>query len=273
MSNENVPMSTTWHPSDEDLILHFYAEGDPSWSRRVDAHLVECAFCRRAWEDLATTMSLVDRAAVSEPADGFERVMWARVQQALPSRTRTPWGLRVLLPMAATVVISLLAGGYVWRSLQPTASPAVGADLVTGTEIAGTASTARSRQALSERVLLTALDDHFQQAQMLLVELNNAPEDASDLLFERAAADELISSSRLYRMTARQHGDGRMAEVLEDLESVFVEVARHSGDSGATGLRTVRARIASQDLLFKVRATARQIQDRQRHLLSASANE
>jgi hypothetical protein len=261
-------MSMNWHPTDEDLILHFYGESGADDRRRVDGHLQVCASCRLAWTELGDTLKLVDQAAMPEPGPEFERVMWARVQQALPAPRRSAWTIRVLLPMAATILVSAFAGGYLWRTLhRPPAN--------TATQVAATApATARSKAALSERVLLTALDDHFQQTQTLLIELKNAPEDATDFAFERAAADDLISSGRLYRVMARQNGDRQMADMLEDLEAVLLDVARSSDRVEAHDLQALRARIESQDLLFKVRSATRQVHERQKDLLtSANDNE
>jgi hypothetical protein len=114
-----------------------------------------------------------------------------------------------------------------------------------------------------ERVLLTALDDHFQRSEMLLVELMNAPAPEGDeFAFERETADDLVDSSRLYRLAAEQSGQVRLAQMLEDLESVLVEVASSPEQIDPSGLRFLRARIEDDDLLFKVRAVSQQINGR-----------
>ena len=256
----------TWHPSDEDLILHFYGESGADGARRVDEHLGECAACQAVWTELGETMKLVDRASMPEPGPAFERVMWARVQQSLPPRRQSPWAIRVLLPLAATILISAGAGGYLWRALHRAPATA-------GTPVAAsTPPTARTKATLGERVLLTALDDHFQQTQTLLIELKNAPDDTTDLAFERAAADDLVASGRLYRIMARQNGDAQMAQMLDDLEAVLLDVARSRDQAAAGDMKALRARIESQDLLFKVRSATTQVHNRQRDLLTAANN-
>jgi hypothetical protein len=117
-----------------------------------------------------------------------------------------------------------------------------------------------------ERVLLTALDDHFQRSEMLLVELLNAPTSDAELTFQRATADDLLDSGRLYRVAAEQNGNLRLAAMLEDLESVLVEVARSPDAADPRALGPVRDRIESDDLLFKVRVVSQQIEDRRRDL-------
>ena len=260
----------TWHPTDEDLILHFYGEGRRD-ETRVDEHLHACASCRSAWVDLQETLKLVDAATVPEPDAGFERAMWARVQQALPARTPTralfPWlSVRWLVPIAglAAVVVAAVATAHYWRAAD-VAKPAA------QTPAAATTASKTSARDTRERVLLTALDDHFEQTEMLLVELMNTPEAGrTDIGFERETAGDLVASSRLYRATAEQNGDNRLAQMLEDLESVLVDVARGPEQLSKKDHESLRARIDSQNLVFKVRAVTNQIHERQRILSTAN---
>src|SRR5579864_1749884 len=72
-----------WHPTEEDLILHFYGDGEAADETRVDAHLNACASCQATWVEFRETMQMVDAAHVPEPGAGFERIVWARLQPAL----------------------------------------------------------------------------------------------------------------------------------------------------------------------------------------------
>ena len=255
----------TWHPTDEDLILHFYGDSRPADRGRLDAHLGACALCRSAWTDLGETMSLVDSAAVPEPGTGFERVVWARVQGALPAPAppASRWSLRLLMPVSGLMaaVMILLAVGLQDRLARPA-----------GADVAAPASSDGEAAAAQERVLLTALDTHLEQTEMLLVELMNAPDvDAHALEFERETADDLVASGRLYRMTAAEHGDGTFVRILEDLESVLVDVARSPTTVDRGEMASLRARIDGADLLFKVRAATNEIRGRQQAMFAVSS--
>jgi hypothetical protein len=259
---------STWHPSDDELILHFYGEGAGD-ETRIDTHLVACLSCRQAWEDLRDTLRLVDAAAVPEPDRGFERVMWARVQQTLPVRPRGWDRLRRLVPLGAlsALVIAGVVASYQWRESDTGVSTPI-AEQVSGTGGATADAAARTR----ERVLLTALNTHFEQTEVLLVELMNASlasGDGLDLTFERDTADDLVFAGRLYRLTAQQHGQIHLVRMLDDLETVLVEVARGPERRSETDVRSLRARIDDASLLFKVRAVSDVVHVRQRELMSA----
>jgi hypothetical protein len=190
--------------------------------------------------------------AVPEPPDGFERVMWARVSQAI-ARDAQParwWSWRQLGILAAAVVAVALAGRARERE-EPSA------------EGQGPAQTSAASRDLrqDERVLFTALDEHFQQAEALLVEVRNAP-DRDPLAAERVAADDLVSAGRLYRQSAELSGHAQFARMLDDLEPVLVEVARSPVRINREDRQWLRMRIDDDNLLFKVRAIATDLRER-----------
>jgi hypothetical protein len=261
---------SAWHPSDDDLILHFYGEAAAD-EPRIDAHLGGCHACRQAWQDLRETLTLVDAAATPDPGPGFERIVWARVQQALPARTRLWDRVRRLVPIAALAGLVVAAVTAVHVSRPARSDDRGGA----AWSVAGATPTAPAPDATArtrERVLLTALNSHFEQTEVLLVELMNvsiAGRDSFDLSFERDAADDLVFAGRLYRLTAQQHGQAHLVRMLDDLETVLVELARGPEQRSDVELRSLRARIDEASLLFKVRAVSDVVHERQRELMSA----
>jgi len=264
---------TNWHPTEDDLILHFYGEG---WENegRVDDHVHACPQCQEVWDDLTETLKMVDAAQVPEPDSGFERVMWARVSRELPDRRPAAvWSVRQWLPVTglAAAVIAIIGVGYMSWARPVVTTPELPKQGAVTTRTPPTdpaAANARSR----ERVLLTALSSHFQQTEMLLVEVLNAPASANEFAFERTSADDLVSSGRLYRVTAEQNGDRHLAQMLEDIERVLVDIARSPNKPGANEMKNLRTRIDNNGLLFKVRAVTNEIRQRQQTLNSASTN-
>ena len=70
-------------------------------------------------------------------------------------------------------------------------------------------------------------------------------------------------------MTAQENGDLQLARMLDDLESVLVEVARSPEHVARKDFQSLQTRIGDQNLLFKVRAVSTQIQQRQKRLISS----
>lgn len=261
-------MST--HVTDDDLILHFYGESVPSEAANIDAHLGECADCRETWEALQQTLKMVDSADVPDAPEGFERVMWARVRPSVPGPAGMIAGIRnaaklywrsprVWAPMAglaAVITVAFLSG----RLFSPTAGRNDSPDLL----MKDAQADARTHR---EGVLLSALGDHFEQTEQLLVEIKNTPDARRvDLSFEQETARDLVAAGRLYRATAVQNGDGQLAAVLEDLERVLVDVAAGPDQINKKDMKSLRARIEDDSLLFKVRALTTAVREREKAL-------
>lgn len=254
------------HPGEDDLVLLFYGDTGPEEERQMTAHLENCVTCQPVWQQIRTTLAAVDAAAVPEPPADFERVMWARVQGALEgmSPARTPWwSLRHLAPAGAlaAVLLAMLVIGRYWPVTIP-------ADVAVNHAQAVPASAPASQ---SERALLVAMDDHLERSELLLVEVMNASvDDAARQEFERETADDLLSSSRLYRQTATHTGNVQLASMLEDLEAVLVEIARTPRQLRQQNLSALRTRIEQDDLIFKVRVVTDEIRERQKTISTAS---
>lgn len=248
------------HPSEDDLILFFYEEDGSEDRARLRSHLSHCEECRLQFEDIEESLALVTDAEVPEPYLGFEQRLWSGVSRELPA-VRPRWSARQAGPMLAwAAAVTLIAhAGYTWMAEhRATTPPALAMPVLDPVD-------------MRERVLLGALDQHFDQTETLLVELLNSPEATGEALaFERATADDLVSSGRLYRETAYQTGQQQMAGVLEDLESVLVEVARSPEAIKPRELAAWRTQIEDHGLLFKVRAVTQDIRERQVELAPAN---
>jgi hypothetical protein len=125
------------------------------------------------------------------------------------------------------------------------------------------------RERTRDRILLVAVGDHLEKSQMVLMELvNAAPEKGDkgevDIASEQERAEDLLSSNRLYRMTAQEIGDKKMANVLDELERVLIEIAHEPAKVNSDELKDLQRRIEAQGVLFKVRVVGANIRDQKK---------
>ena len=250
-------MSTTLHLNDDDLVLHYYGEMSAAEEKTAGAHLASCAECQANYTKLQRVMAYVDSAPAVEAAPGFERIAWARLEPALhaPRRSWMSWFLfsPARLAFAAGIVMLIGAAFLAGRMTRQTAP-------------AGPTQLAQSAEKVRERILLVDLGEHLDRSQMVLVELVSADDSSGnvDISLEQSRAEQLVSANRLYRQTALSTGDAGMAAVLDELERVLVDIAASPSPVTQEDLDSVRRRIESKELLFKVRVVSSQVRDRQR---------
>ncbi len=239
------------HLSDDELILHSYGEIDRAERARVDAHLAACGECQVAKEKLARVMAMIDTASPVEAPAGFERTAWARLEPALDSN-RGGWRTFFWFPqwalaggVAALVVAAFVAGRVSGGDTTAPAPSAIVADFE------------------PESVLRTAVGDHLDRTQMMLVELANAESDGAAVLAgEQARAGDLVAANRVIRQSAMQSGDGQTVDILEDLERVLLEIANAPADATSNDLTALQSRITREDLLFRLRVIASEMRQR-----------
>ena len=241
------------HLEEDDLILRFYGELDEASDGRVERHLADCASCRGSYTRLQRVLAAVDTMPEPVIPEGFERVTWARLEPSLGRQSSwRNWfaftGARLAL---AAAVLVLVAGAFFAGRM--TRQPAPG----------GIA--ALTPDQLRQQILLTALNEHLDRSQMMLIDLVNAADDSSmDMSSERERAEDLVAANRLYRQTAEETGETRVSELLDELERLLVDLAASPDKLSAEEMTNVRQRIDSNGLLFKVRVLSSMLRERQK---------
>ncbi len=253
------------HLTEDDLVLHYYGElDDVAGAGRAAAHLRECAECRAAFTKLQRVFAMVDAAPEPAVSDGFERIVWARLQPGLV-RSRGGWASWFVFSPArlawlAAIVVLIGAAFFAGRLSQPQG---------------GTAATnAAAAKDLRERVLLADLSEHLDRSELMLVDLVSAggAQDV-DVAVDRARAEQLLSANRLYRQTAVDTGNLALAQVLDELEQVLVDVAASPDHVAPEDLAAMRQRIDDKGLLLKVRVLSSEVQKRQRRPMNMRAGQ
>jgi hypothetical protein len=246
------------HPSEQDLVLHFY--GDAPKAAAVERHLAQCESCAQEFARLHTTLSAID-FPVPERAADYEAQLWStlnpRLQQAEAPR-RSAWSA-LLQPrrwatvgaLAALIVAAFIAGRYTMPPSKSTPPQVV---------------VAQPAKARSDRVLMVAVGDHLDRTQMILVELANtrAEDGKVDISAERDLAQGLVNENRLYRQSAQHDKDTEIAGVLDQVERVLMDIAHHPDSVSGKELEALQQRIASQGVLFKVRIIESKVKARSR---------
>jgi hypothetical protein len=241
------------HLSEEQLIA--YQDGETSGRDVAAAHIKSCAECRAELNRLAEMLAAYQALPVPDPGENYGRRVWQQIAPRLEEK-RSHWWQVFLEPrrltaaglVAALLLVAFLAGRVSKR--------------VDHGDAALTAEQVR------QQVLLLAVGEHLGRSEMVLMEIANAePEGARvkqvNRSSQRRRAEELLDENRLYRQTALQEGDTGIANVLDELERVLLDVAHSPGNVTPAQFKSIRQRIDDDGLLFKVRVLTKEIERRE----------
>ena len=238
------------HVSEDDLVLYLYgelSEGPASGRQAVDRHLSSCDACRESSDRLRRLFRIVDEMPVPERPETYGSQVWQRVRGALHERERRGnwrnWFSIPRLSLAAGIAM-LVVVAFVFGRFSGTPG---------GTPIS---------PEVRERILLVAVGDHLERSQRLLLELSHV-EGAGlvDIAEHQSRAEELAVSNRLYRQTASRGGDDAMADVLDELERVLLEIANSPSAVTPASLQDLRSRIERRGIVFKIRVIGERARD------------
>ena len=242
------------HLSEEQLIA--YQDGETAGREAAATHINSCAECQAELNRLAEMLAAYQALPLPDPGEEYGRRVWQQIAPRLPEK-RSHWWQVFLEPRrltAAGLVTALLLVAFL-------------AGRVSKRVDHGDA--ALTAEQVRQRVLLLAVGEHLGRSEMVLMEIANAePQGASvkqvNLSSQRRRAEELLDENRLYRQTALQEGDTGIANVLDELERVLLDVAHSPGNVTPAQFKSIRQRIDDDGLLFKVRVLTQEIERREK---------
>ena len=227
------------HLNEEQLVLHHYHDDDTPTA--VEQHLASCGTCRAEFAKLRSVLALVDELPVPDRGDAYAEQVWNRLRWKLERRRRSTW--LTGLAAAAILAVVFFAGEWWHARSRPVQPP----------QVIAQPQQAKLEKPAPDRILVFVVGDHLDNSERMLLEVANAdPKRELDLSTESKRAADLVASNRIYRQTATQKGDERIASVLSDLEPILVELS-HADKISPEELKSLQNRIETKGLLFKVR--------------------
>ena len=251
------------HMKEEELIA--YREGVAEQRAVVAEHLAACERCRVEMERIEAVLAALDTLPVPDPGADYGRQVWKEIAPRLaekPDRWWQVWFEPRRLAAAGGIVALIIAAFVVGRV----------------TKRVGPADNVANREQVRERVLVVAVGEHLGHSERMLIELSNeAPDDPKqkevDISAEQRRAEDLLQENRLYRQTALREGDAGLANVLDELERVLLDVAHSPGEVTPAQLEAIQKKIEARGILFKVRVVNKELQQRQEASKPAPQND
>lgn len=259
-------MST--HYSEDDLTLYYY--GEERRCTDIEHHLQDCSACAGVYREISGTLSMIVAEEVPERGEHYGLEVWQRIRYRLPEPQSgfkrfigfkgftgfSGFGFKELMAVAAVLMAAAFVAGRF--SMTPSAPTQTVANRVSPAR----PSTAGSADADRQRILVGSVADHLERTERVLTDIMNAA-NPGDISVEQGWAEDLLTTSRLYRQDAVDAGEQSIATVLDDLERNLLEIVHSPSKISAADLEQIRRRIDAAALLFKVRVMGEQLRDRE----------
>ena len=237
------------HLSDEELYAFSQSPADG-----VPNHLRECQECSTRFQEFVALLeNAAGAAGTPRPAADLSDRVWAAIRPSLPVYHPQMQGRR----RSSGVFTAWWPRGLVWAG-------AVASLVLVGAAFWAGRLFERRRQETNlalqappsqpGRVLLLVVHDHLDRSERLLVELDHAGHFArvDGAPLAREAAD-LLEDNRLYRQTSATSRDPALAQLLDRLDRVLVEVAHEPASLYGGDLARMREQMNLDGLLFELR--------------------
>ena len=256
------------HLTEEELIEHYWA-GDLRargfLKTEAELHLQACDQCRKAYQEIFRMFGAVHGPEPpTRPAD-YGAQVWQAIQGHLPEyRTKRKWSEFFWPHFApkfayAVAALLLLAGtffaGKYWERMHALHEQAA-------------APAAAPPQQVKERVVLFVLDGHLDRSERLLVQLSHAGDEAGateaavDLPLQ-SEARQLLADNRLYRESMAQNKDPLLANALDHLERVLLEVSNSPDKLDSEEIARIEKELNTDGLLFQIRVLRARVSGRE----------
>lgn len=222
------------HLSEEDLILHYYNEAT------AEAHLAQCPACRQRLAALQQSLNALESYTPPTLPANYPAQVWARLAPQIGARNEAKSPRRWFC-FAVPALASLALAFYLGRM----------------------SNEAKVVYLPPQQLFRAATADHLDLSLRVLLETVNAtPNDKHGVHLPRDRAEELLSTNRLLRRSAKQSGQGQVAELLDELERILLAIARSPETLSSAEYSALEERIAEQGLLFRVRVLENQVQSK-----------
>jgi len=196
------------HIKEADLILHSY--GEPLDGEQGH-HLDQCPVCQTLLDQIQEDLSPLDRWEVPKTPANYGKQVWKKLETKLhepPAESPKPrpfpkwtWAL-----MVAAVVISALIISQ-RQTLDPYSIQA---------------------QDGSQRILNDRLANHLERTTQVLANIESPAEEPASTAEAAETLRWLLRDNRVYRQAASQNQTPNMAEVLEEVEFLLLQLSHPS---------------------------------------------
>lgn len=241
------------HLQEEELVAHFYGEGEEQAAEHLDA----CAVCAERYDALRRDLEEIQPIGVPVRAESYGQDLWRRLTPSLPAYRAagrswwrvyswpTPWRNLGYAAACLLLLAAAFSAGRLWEHRKPQITAA-----------------ANSAPQVKQRVVLVLMGDHLDRSERLLVELKHADPDSQETLAPlRDEARTLLAANHICQKESEAKSDPQLATALDHLNQLLDEIANRPQGLNAENLARLQQEMNADGLLFEVRVLRSRVQN------------
>lgn len=261
--------------SKDDLVLFYYGELTQEQNEALREAMTKSTELRQDYAELCDFLDNDAPLEVPQPTDNLEQQIMAALYQQADANARndviTPpkkfslWQAAIeffnLRLLATTLAMSFVVVGvfYLGRwSSQVEKVPEYVEERSSESQAIPSDGEQLARQ--SRRVLFSNVSSHIEKSNRLFRLVSNGNGDlAKQIESRRQTIEELVALNRLYRRVAQASGDRQLENVLQQMESILVELNHTSPQAQPDDLESLKQRVDDSDLIYRLKVTNKKL--------------
>jgi len=259
----------------DDLILFYYGELDHNQNKELRKALAESSTFQQEYANLCDFLDNQTSLEVPPPEVNLNQRIMASVYQQAEKQNRPLvreklTGFKLLEWLGETywhklagasfamsfVVITVFVLGRWSTQLEPINEVAqASSDVRLKTENQGYFNAEES-----QRILISNVSSHMEISGRLLTMVSNGNGDLSQQIdSRRQIIEELVVLNRMYRRILEQSGDQQLATLLQQMESILIELNHTQVNAEDSELQDIKERIEQTDLIYRLKVTNKKL--------------
>lgn len=234
------------------LMLYLMNELDTQEADELERRLESDKKLQEEYQLLEQSFQLVKDEVPSDPGPQYWRTFYSRLQPRLKKgnvlKRVFDWiaprhGLQFAGALATLAIVFIITGLFIYQYIAPAGPrPTVYNTTVKIKHVEG--------------FLESVASEHLERSRLLLQEMVNISsneDDLSERLAEtRIRGERLLSDNRTYRQAAIKQHDPKLEALLDELESILLDIANLEPDAADYVLPSLQRRILRKNLLIKI---------------------
>lgn len=242
----------------------FYEEINTEQKHFVEGHLRVCTECKSEYDEMTSTLKIMDKRVRPEPEQAFWNGYWNRLSKKIEEETPTPilekwrrtfarafnfapkWAFQ-----ATAAILLLILGIYIGKMVFSPSIPGV--------------QQARELPSIISQPepgieLINRTHNYIERSKLILLAIINFDPQTEDpyalnIPYQKQVSRELVHEAGFLKKGLADSDQGRLENLIADIEVILLQVANLESEHDFEAIELVKEGVDSRGILLKINVT------------------